>query len=143
MNLRFCALAVLGLSVAGCHQTGIVSRENGGTFIVKNLETTYASGQRTRLFFNAAINPDCSPAPREKVRVVDPPKHGSITLVPGSDYPYFVASNPRSACNTRRVEGEFVYYTPDANYTGEDRFTYEGYLPTGGGGRVNMLAHIR
>lgn len=143
MNFKILALTVLAFSVAGCQSQGVVTRTNGGSFVIKNGQTTVASGQRTKLFFNHAINPDCSSATIPSIRIVDEPKHGRITIVGGTDYVYFPATNPRSACNSKRVAGQYVYYTSDLNFVGDDTFTYEWYPATGGAVHVNATMHVR
>jgi hypothetical protein len=84
-----------------------------------------AAGQRMRIGFIAAIEPDCSLTPVASVRIVEPPKHGEAAVSPDTGFTSFAKENPRSACNTQRINGNAVLYRSEEGYTGKDSVTVE------------------
>ena len=52
-------------------------------------------------------------------------------------------SNPRAACNTKRVPGTSVVYHPERGFVGTDRFTYEIYSMDGQHESVTVEAVVQ
>jgi len=65
------------------------------------------------------------------VRILNHPAHGTLIIREGTDYPNFAQSNPRSACNKRRVSATVVYYRPVPGYAGPDSFDLNGIYSNG------------
>ncbi len=110
-------LAVAGLAGTSAH-AGTVNK-------------TMASGAQLQLFGYYSVNPDCSSMGFATIRITNPPSHGVLTSRRGTTFPYFVASNPRSACNTRRVPSMNVEYRPQTGFLGTDNVTIEAIFPSG------------
>ncbi|HEY5410760.1 MAG TPA: hypothetical protein VIJ94_08525 [Caulobacteraceae bacterium] len=75
-----------------------------------------------RVWANTAINPDCTmESPGATLVLLSPPSHGTATI---TDEPYFASfppTNPRAACNSRKVPGHQAFYTAAAGFAGHDR----------------------
>jgi hypothetical protein len=101
-------------------------------------------GAPIRLWYNTAIDPDCSPhAPGATLMILTPPAHGAATV---SDEPFFAAfppENPRSACNQRKVPGHQAFYTAAAGFTGHDQLVLQGTSPDGRVRRISVDIDVR
>ncbi|MEO8115016.1 MAG: hypothetical protein ABI655_11575 [Phenylobacterium sp.] len=90
-----------------------------------------------RLWANTAIDPDCTEHPGATLSVLEPPAHGTASVDTQPFYAAFPASNPRSACNSRKVPGRQVFYTANAGFTGHDKVVLQGSTPDG---RVRQIS---
>jgi len=86
---------------------------------------TVAAGTTSLLTFAYAVNPDCSSRGLPKLWIVQPPAHGSAEAARQLDFPRFQPNNPLAACNTGKVPGIAVRYTPAKGFTGSDLVTFE------------------
>ncbi|MFC4172906.1 4-aminobutyrate aminotransferase [Microvirga sp. GCM10011540] len=102
--------AVLCLSsVAGHAQTNSVYRAADAV-----------PGKTLRLGLYGSVKRDCSVGPAPEVRVLTPPKHGSLAVRSGK----VKASRVRNCPNLEApVQG--VFYQPARGYTGPDEVRYE------------------
>jgi hypothetical protein len=101
------------------------------------------NGQSIKLRFISSINPDCSMTGYVTVNVTQQPQHGRVRMTRGSDFAYYSASNPRSACNRRRVQGVGIYYTAERGYTGHDMVAVEVIGTDGRYGRGSWNLYVR
>ena len=90
--------------------------------VVRDLPQVVAIDQRGQLDFLFTLNPDCSSIGFATVRVVDPPKNGTIAFENGTGFSTFPQNNMRVDCNKRRSEGVLVFYRPNPGYAGTDVF---------------------
>jgi hypothetical protein len=90
-----------------------------------------AAGQKLRVEFLYAIQPDCSSAGKIAVRVLEQPQHGTLTIEEGQGFTFFPKDNPRFACNTVKSDGTLVFYQPNQDYLGSDSVTLYVILPFG------------
>ena len=101
-------------------------------------------GTPIRLWYNTAIDPDCSVhQPGATLTIIQPPAHGAATV---SDEPFYAAfppANPRSACNDRKVPGHQAFYTAASGYAGRDRMVLQGSSPDGRVRRVEVNIDVR
>ena len=97
-----------------------------------------------RLWANTAINPDCSAqTPAATLTIISPPNHGQATI---SDDRYFLSfppTNPRSACNARKVPGHQAFYTAAAGFTGRDHVVLQGTSPDGRVRQISVDIEVR
>ncbi|WP_165185123.1 hypothetical protein [Caulobacter soli] len=97
-----------------------------------------------RIWANTAIDPDCSAhAPGATLTILQPPSHGTAVV---KDEPYFAAfppTNPRSACNSRKVPGNQAFYTAASGYAGHDRMVLQGSSPDGAVRRIAVDITVR
>jgi hypothetical protein len=82
--------------------------------------------------FYLSLNPDCTLMDYPVVKITTSPANGELFLSKGAAYPNFAASNPRSACNTKRSPAMIVEYRPNQGFTGSDSFTLDVIFPSGG-----------
>jgi len=101
-----------------------------------------ASGRPLQLYHAYATNPDCSSAGAVVVRVAQPPAHGRVSIRQTGVFPAFPASNPRSACNRRRVPGVEAVYVSERGYTGPDIVVLQALFPAGRGVNVTLPIHV-
>ena len=119
-------LAVLGLLLS------IVSAQ---------ADKAVASGRPLKLYEAYATNPDCTSAGAIVLRVAQPPGHGRVSINQAGVFPSFPQSNPRSACNRRRVPGVQATYVSQRGYLGPDLVVLQALFPSGRG--VNITVAIR
>jgi hypothetical protein len=86
------------------------------------LARTVAVDQKLRVDFLYYVWTDCSSTPVQSA-ITERPQHGAITMKDGQEFPDFPKDDQRAACNTRKANGKFVFYEPDADYHGTDSFT--------------------
>ena len=97
-----------------------------------------------RVWANTAIDPDCSEhTPGAALTILEPPKHGEAVV---KDEPYFAAfppTNPRAACNNRKVPGHQAFYTAASGFKGRDRMVLQGSSPDGMVRRIAVDITVR
>ena len=98
-------------------------------------------GHKVKLFFTASVNPDCTNAGTSTVRITKAPEHGRVSVTQTREFGFFRESNPRSACNRRRVSGVGIYYTAQRGYSGYDTVAFEVYYHNGS--RRSATANIQ
>ena len=97
-----------------------------------------------RLWYNTAIDPDCSPAaPGATLTILTPPSHGAVTISDDPFYAAFPQANPRSACNDRKVPGHQAFYTAAAGFTGHDQLVLQGTSPEGRVRQISVDIDVR
>jgi|SRR5579872_5540499 len=101
-----------------------------------------ASGRPLNLYHAYAINPDCTSAGAIIVRIEQAPAHGRVTVRHTGVFPNFPESNPRSACNRRRVPGVQVVYVSQRGYLGPDLVVLVVLFPAGQGVRVRVPIRV-
>jgi Domain of Unknown Function with PDB structure (DUF3857)/Transglutaminase-like superfamily len=90
-----------------------------------------ARDQKLRVATLYDLNPDCSVIGIPTVRILESSKNGSITVEKGSGFPGYPESNPRFKCNSNAVDGEIIFYMPEAGYVGADAMLVEIIYPDG------------
>jgi dienelactone hydrolase len=75
--------------------------------------------------FSSSVNPDCSSRGLPTVRITQPPLHGTAKVGERDSYPKFSPGSPYATCNTVKVPGIAVDYTPSIGFTGTDLLTFE------------------
>jgi hypothetical protein len=101
------------------------------------------NGQTIQLQFFVSTNPDCSARGYAVVTITQQPQHGRVRIARGSDFISFSESNPRSACNRRRLSGVGLHYTADRGYSGYDSVGAEVIYPSGRHGRGTFNLYVR
>lgn len=104
-------LSFAALSLAGC--TTVPG--------VKDYSHRFAtvSGERTKVRESWRLKLNCSPDVPPNVRVMTPPQHGKIEIVPGDIYTHIKGEGAK--CNGTTVRGLVSYYTSAPGYVGEDK----------------------
>ncbi len=109
-----------------------------------NVARAAIGGTPIRVWANTAIDPDCSvQAPGATLTILEPPAHGAAVV---KDDPYFAAfppTNPRSACNDRKVPGHQAFYTAASGFKGHDRMVLQGSSPDGAVRRIAVDITVR
>lgn len=95
------------------------------------LAKVVAVGQKLRVEFLYAIEPDCSSMGVTSVRILEPPQHGKLTVENGQGFTSFVKENQRYGCNVQKSPGTFVFYEPTPGFAGKDSMTLDIVFPTG------------
>jgi hypothetical protein len=101
------------------------------------------SGKALILRQSYQINPDCSPTGEVIMRVSQAPEHGSVSIRQAGVFTNFTASNPRYACNRRRVRGVIGTYVSRPGYIGSDYVELEVFYPDGGAVRARLPIDVR
>lgn len=97
-----------------------------------NVTKTVATGSTLKMGGYLAINENCTSMGETVVRMTSEPTLGTVKVFNGVSYPNFPYTNPRSACNVRRVPSTNLEYVPERGFVGTDYFTVEVIYPTGG-----------
>ena len=103
----------------------------GSTFpAISDQPREVVAGQRRQLDFLDALKPDCS-SMGLTVSVVEPPRHGAISIDKARGASNFPPNNPRFECNKRQNEGVRLVYEPAPGFTGADFVTVDQIYPGG------------
>jgi hypothetical protein len=105
-------------------------------------EKVIPSGKPLMLFSASSTNPDCTSLGTVELRVVQGPEHGRVSIRKAGVFPTFAASNPRSACNVRRVPGILATYVSQRGYVGDDLVVLEVFFPNGSAKRVTIAIRV-
>src|SRR3954454_14034739 len=105
-------------------------------------ERAIPSGKPLMLFSGSSTNPDCTSAGNLEVRVVQGPEHGKVSVRKTGVFPTFASSNPRSACNLRRVSGIVATYVSQRGYVGDDLVVIEVFSPDGRSKRMTIAIRV-
>jgi dienelactone hydrolase len=124
----------LARSLLACRKVGITCRPYAidsdvvwpvGSAAPDTYARTVPAGSTATLNFAFAVNPDCSSRGLSKLWVSQPPAHGTSAILTRDGHPRFPPGHPFAACNTVRVPGVAVTYTPAPGFSGSDTMTFE------------------
>ena len=101
-----------------------------------------ASGRPLLLYQAYSTNPDCSSTGTVALRIAQAPEHGRVSIRQAGVLPRFPESNPRSACNRRRVSGVEATYVSQRGYLGPDFVVLEALFPAGRGVSVRLPIRV-
>jgi hypothetical protein len=101
-----------------------------------------ASGKPLLLYQAYSTNPDCSSAGTVVLRIAQAPEHGRVSIRQAGVFPRFPESNPRSACNRRRVSGVEATYVSQRGYLGPDLVVLEALFPAGRGVSIRLPIRV-
>jgi len=101
------------------------------------------SGRPLRILNAYSTNPDCSSIGQAVVRMTQAPQHGHVIIRSASIYPNFPASNPRSACNARRVPGVEAVYVSERGYLGFDSASFDIIYASGSYRQYTPTINVR
>jgi hypothetical protein len=138
MRLVKSLIAVSVVGLAGCAQPGMVTNgvptvvTNQGSEAAVSRTVAVAAGAKLKLQFFVAINPDCTVIPSTTPRSIKEPARGRLTIQTGDDFAYFPPTNPRSACNSKRVRGHLVEYQAPVGFKGTETLSYDVFNTMGG-----------
>ena len=99
---------------------------------IRSLHVGAIAGSKQMVSHYDAVNPDCSVRALPVVRLQAAPSWGRISIETGEDYTNYTASSIRAKCNLRKVPMVIIYYTPQADYVGEDQFDVTVVFDYGG-----------
>ncbi len=124
MNYKIAILSasILSLPLSGCVTTGADGVKTNRS------QVTVVSGERTQIRRNWSVDNDCSSQGLPKVRVLEGPAHGQVSIVTEKLFP----NTRRAKCRTQKVMGTVTYYTPDKGYVGPDRVKLRQSYPVNG-----------
>lgn len=88
-------------------------------------------GYETRLNVWFSLRRDCSLAHYLHVRVVFPPKHGTVAIRTGQFRPNYPKNTYRQDCNLQPHDGIAAFYRPVQGYIGPDELTLAIDAPDG------------
>jgi hypothetical protein len=98
---------------------------------ITEVTRTAVQDQRLRMATLFDLNPDCSVIGIPTVRILEPPKSGTVSVEKGNGFPSFPENSSRAKCNAGSVDGEFVFYMPKPGYVGSDSVMVEVIYPDG------------
>jgi hypothetical protein len=92
--------------------------------VFRNVEAV--SGKVARLGSHTVVKPDCSPGPLPEIKVLTPPKNGSLNVRTGK-----AKTTRYPKCPNLETPAIGVFYMPPANFKGSDEIIYELKAPDG------------
>jgi hypothetical protein len=116
---------------------------NQGSEVAGTRTMAVMSGAKLKVQFYTAINPDCTTIPNNSARPVKQPTHGTMTIKTADDFATFVATNPRSACNTRRVSGTLIEYQSAPGFKGTDTLAYDVFTSSGAVAHNSVTINVK
>ncbi len=111
--------------------------------IPQTAERVVVSGMRTRIWHFSSLQPDCKSRGQITVRLVSPPKHGTLESLVGKGFTEYPANNIRAKCNAQESEITQVWYKSEEDFVGSDEATIEAIFPTGYYADVKLLIEVR
>jgi len=141
--VRVSAICLVGgLILAGCvppqplTQVGgahLSVSDGGAKFTVADTKIVKVNTPMKLGFASAVVTPTCalSTDTPPVVTVVTPPAHGTVNVVNDYGYPNFSPNTPLYHCDTVRVPGQEIVYTPATNYVGPDFTSVKLYFSDG------------
>jgi hypothetical protein len=76
-----------------------------------------------------SMNPDCASRGHYEIKLLSPPRGGSVSLQSALGYPDFPQSNVRWACDRKKSPVDQVVYRVSSDFSGEDGFDLEAISP--------------
>jgi hypothetical protein len=76
-------------------------------------------GKQVRLGLVGNVSKECTPGPKPEVKVVTPPKNGTLAVRSGKTQPGSLARCPKL-----EVPAEGLFYTAKSNFNGTDEVVY-------------------
>ena len=95
------------------------------------INKSVVSGERSKLNFSTALNPDCTAAGHITARISSAPSHGSVSIHEDTDFTNFLPNNQRYPCNRKQSPGTVAFYQPDPSFIGADRAVIDYTYPNG------------
>jgi hypothetical protein len=142
--MRVCSLAITWM-VSGWDLTMRMLLIVLGLFLSTGAayaDKAVASGRPLQLYQAYSTNPDCSSAGTVVLRVVQAPAHGRVSVHQTGVFPNFPPSNPRNACNGRRVRGVAATYVSQRGYLGSDFVVLQVLFPAGRESTVTVPINV-
>ena len=142
--IRVCSLAIAWM-VLGWNHTMRMLLIVLGLFLSTSAayaDKAVASGRPLQLYQAYSTNPDCSSAGTVVLRVVQGAEHGRVSVHQTGVFPNFPQSNPRSACNRRRVRGVVATYVSQRGYLGSDLVVLQVLFPAGRESTISVPINV-
>jgi hypothetical protein len=79
-----------------------------------------AEGARVRVGIHGNVSKECTPGALPEVKVVTPPKNGTLTVSSGK-----TKAGSLARCPSLEVPARGVFYQPKPRYSGPDEIVYE------------------
>lgn len=92
----------------------------------KTSSVSVSSGKEIRLGAYGGFQKDCSPGALHEVKVLSPPKNGSLVVKTAS-----LKSSASSACPNKEGPAQVVFYQSKEAFAGTDTLTYQVRNPAG------------
>lgn len=137
MNSKRLFLVIASVALTACvSQQTLVAGTPSGALSYKTTKLhddskTVLANTKTVLSHMFDLNPDCSVRETPTVHITQQPTHGTLVVVAVNDYPAFIATNVRAACNKQKVAGQQAEYTPEKDFKGTDLVAYEVFTSSG------------
>ena len=90
-----------------------------------------------------SLRRDCSLSNYFRLRVVFPPKHGSVTIRTGLFRPAYPQDTYRHDCNLELRDGIAAFYQPAPGYVGPDELTLKIDTPSGKSWNTDFEIDVR
>jgi hypothetical protein len=107
------------------------------------ISKSVVGGERSKLNFSTALNPDCTAAGHVGARIRSAPSHGSVSIREDTDFTNFQPTNQRYPCNRKQSPGTVAFYQPDPSFIGTDRAVIDYTYPNGEAETVTFNITVR
>ncbi|MBB6482928.1 hypothetical protein [Rhizobium lusitanum] len=82
-----------------------------------------APGKKTKITSTSLVKQDCTFAGFPYTGVIKDPTHGKVEIEHGPVASKFPKDSNAYLCSGKTVQGNIIYYTSNAGFTGTDQFT--------------------
>lgn len=122
------ASAVVMFALCGCSRaTSIHPGADASQFEINSTMSMPSRTTQTVLFLTN-LRSDCSIIDMPYGRVSDAPEHGQLSIVEMEDFPRYGLRSPLVACNSARKKGLRITYTPNVDFVGKDKFSFDIFV---------------
>lgn len=77
-------------------------------------------GEARSIAFFAYLYPDCASQGPVVARILEPPRHGTVSFAPTESFPRYAPGSPLTPCNARKVSGLQMTYETEEGFEGID-----------------------
>lgn len=76
-------------------------------------------------------------------RILEPPRHGTVTFTSSDSFPRYAAGSPLAACSTKKVPGLRMTHETEENFDGLDTYRVLLINPDGTAAEYDVKVWVR
>jgi hypothetical protein len=100
-------------------------------------------GEARSIAFFAYLYPDCSSQGPVVARILEQPRHGSVTFDKIDSFPRYPTASPLASCNAKKVPGLRMTYETEENFEGFDTYRVLTINPDGSAAEYDLKVWVR
>ncbi|GJD72235.1 hypothetical protein [Methylobacterium goesingense] len=100
-------------------------------------------GEARAIAFFSYLYPDCASQGPVVARILEPPRHGTVTFAETDSFPRYAAGSPLAACSAKRVPGLRMTHEAEENFEGLDTYRILLINPDGTAAEYDVKVWVR